>query len=86
MGRRAMSETDAQQVVAGIEATGAALGPDTRARYYAMADEIQKLGGVGDLSVNPTPEVLAAMLNPLPVEHTTRIRTLEGERRLLDDA
>jgi DUF438 domain-containing protein len=68
MGRRAMSEADAQQVVAGIEATEAALGPDTRARYYALAEEIQKLGGVGDLSANLIPEVLAAMLNTLPVE------------------
>lgn len=68
MGRRAMSEADAQQLVAGIEATEAALGPDTRARYYALAEEIQKLGGIRDLSVNLTPEVLAAMLNTLPVE------------------
>ena len=68
MGRRAMSEADAQQVVAGIEATEAALGPETRARYYALAEEIQSLGGIRDLSVNLTPEVLAAMLNTLPVE------------------
>jgi hypothetical protein len=68
MGRRAMSEADAQQVVAGIEATEAALGPETRARYYALAEKIQSLGGIRDLSVNLTPEVLAAMLNTLPVE------------------
>jgi hypothetical protein len=68
MGRRAMSEADARQVIAGIEATEAALGPDTRARYYALADEIQKLGEVEDLSVNLTPHALAAMLDTLPVE------------------
>jgi hypothetical protein len=68
MGRRAMSEADARQVVAGIEATEAALGPDTRARYYALAEEIQELGRVRDLSVNLSPEVLAAVLNTLPVE------------------
>ena len=68
MGRRALSEADARQVVAGIEATEAALGPETRARYYALAEEIQKLGGIRDLSGNLTPEVLAAMLNTLPVE------------------
>jgi DUF438 domain-containing protein len=68
MGRRAMSEADAEQVAAGIEATEEALGPDTRDRYYTLAQEIQDLGGVQDLSVNLTPEVLAAMLNTLPVE------------------
>jgi len=68
MGRRVMSAADAQQVVAGIEAIETALGSDTRARYYALAEEIQKLGQIEDLSANLTPEVLAAMLNTLPVE------------------
>jgi DUF438 domain-containing protein len=85
MGRRVMSEADAQRVVAGIEAIEAALGPDTRARYYALADEIQKLGEVEDLSANLTPDVLAAMLNTLPVElsfvdENDRVRYFSHER------
>jgi DUF438 domain-containing protein len=68
MGRRVMSEADAKGVIAGIEATEAAVGPDTRAKYYALADEIQKLGDVEDLSANLSPAVMAAMLNTLPVE------------------
>jgi hypothetical protein len=68
MGRRVMSEADAKGVVDGIEATEAAIGPDTRAKYYALAEEIQRLGDVEDLSANLSPEVLAALLNTLPVE------------------
>ena len=68
MARRVMTAADAAAVVAGIEATEAALGPDTRARYYALADRIITGGGVEDLSFGVDREVMAAILNTLPVE------------------
>lgn len=68
MARRVMTEADADAVIAGIEATEAALGPDTRARYYALADRIITEGGVEDLSFGVDREVMAAILNTLPVE------------------
>jgi DUF438 domain-containing protein len=68
MARRVMSEADAEAVIDGIAATEAALGPDTRARYYAMAARIIEGGALRDLSHNLDRDVLAAMLNSLPVE------------------
>ncbi len=68
MARRVLSEADGHAVIAGIEAAEAAVGPDTRTRYYAMAEGIIRGGGVEDLSAGLAPEVLAAMLNTLPVE------------------
>jgi hypothetical protein len=68
MARRVMSEADGEAVVAGIEATEAALGPDTRAKYYGLAERIINAGGVEDLSFGVERDVLAAILNTLPVE------------------
>jgi uncharacterized protein len=68
MARRVMSDEDARTVIAGIDAAEAAIGPDTRARYYALAERIINAGGVEDLSFGLEREVLAAMLNTLPVE------------------
>ena len=68
MARRVMSAEDAAKVVEGILATEAALGPDTRAKYYEMAKTIEFLGGVEDLSAGLPKNVLAAMLNTLPIE------------------
>jgi DUF438 domain-containing protein len=68
MARRVMSEADAQEVVAGIDATESALGPDTRAKYYGLAERIVSAGGVADLSFGVERDVLAAILNTLPVE------------------
>ncbi|MBI5479421.1 MAG: DUF438 domain-containing protein, partial [Deltaproteobacteria bacterium] len=68
MALRVVAEADARKVVAGIEQVEAGLGPDTRARYYAVADEIVKAGALDDLSYGLGREVLAAMLNALPVE------------------
>ena len=68
MARRVMSEADAQSVIAGIEATEAAIGPDTRAKYYALAERIVSAGGVEDLSFGVERDVMAAILNTLPVE------------------
>jgi DUF438 domain-containing protein len=68
MARRVMTDADARAVVAGIEATEAAVGPDTRAKYYALADRIVTSGGVEDLSYGVERDVMAAILNTLPVE------------------
>ncbi len=68
MARRVMTEADAGTVVRGIDATEAALGSDTRARYYALAERIITGGGVEDLSFGVERDVMAAILNTLPVE------------------
>lgn len=68
MARRVMSSDDAAKVVEGILATEAALGPDTRAKFYGIAKTIEFLGGVEDLSAGLSKTVLAAMLNALPME------------------
>ena len=68
MARRVMSEADGETVMAGIEAVEAACGPDTRARYYALAERIIEAGDLKDLSFGVERDVLAAILNTLPVE------------------
>lgn len=68
MARRVMSEADARAVLDGIEATEAALGGDTRAKYYAMAARIVEGGSLRDLTYNLDRDVLAAIINTLPVE------------------
>jgi hypothetical protein len=68
MARRVMTAADQDTVIAGIEATEAALGPNARARYYALADRIIRGGGVEDLSFGVDRDVMAAILNTLPVE------------------
>jgi DUF438 domain-containing protein len=68
MARRVMSPEDGQAVVAGIDATEGALGQGTRARYYALAEGIISGGGVEDLSFGVERDVMAAILNTLPVE------------------
>jgi uncharacterized protein len=68
MARRVMSEQDGRAVVDGIAAVEASVGADTRATYYALADRITTAGGVEDLSFGVAREVMAAILNTLPVE------------------
>ncbi len=68
MVRRLMQPEDDARVLAGIEATEAALGPDTRTRYYRLADEICGVAGLEPLSYALAPEVMAALLDTLPVE------------------
>jgi DUF438 domain-containing protein len=68
MARRVMTPADADAVVAGIDAVEAVLGSDTRARYYALAERIITGGGVEDLSFGVERDVMAAILNTLPVE------------------
>lgn len=67
MGRRVLSEADASTVMAGIEQVEASAGPDTRNHWYAVAARLTEKR-LADLSAGLAPEVLAAMLNTLPVE------------------
>ncbi len=67
MAQRVMGAADAEAVVKGIEATEAALGPDTRKRYYDLAAEITS-GALKDLVYNLPYDTIAAVLNTLPVE------------------
>lgn len=68
MARRLFSEEDDRTVLAGIEKTEAALGEYARERYYGIAERLCQAGGLEDLSRGLDPDVLAAILNTLPVE------------------
>ncbi len=68
MARRVMSDADIARVLAGIDAAERACGPDTRATYYALAQRIIDAGNLKDLSFGLDRDVLAAMLNTLPLE------------------
>ena len=68
MARRVMDDAHGAAVVSGIDVTEAALGPDTRQRYYALANRIISAGQVEDLALGVDPHVMAAVLNTLPVE------------------
>ena len=68
LARRVMSSEDAQAVLDGIAATEAHLGPDTHQRYYQLADTITQMGELEDLSAALPKELIAAILNTLPVE------------------
>ncbi len=68
MARRVMNDQDVARVLAGIDAAERAIGPDTRTRYYALAQKIIDAGNLKDLSFGLDREVLAAMLNTLPLE------------------
>ncbi len=68
MAQRVMSEEDGAAVVAGIEAVEAAAGPDTRAKYYALAEELQGWGEIKDLAFGLDHATLGAILNTLPIE------------------
>jgi DUF438 domain-containing protein len=68
MARRILSGADMARVEAGIEAIEASLGPDTRSRYYALAERIVTASNVQDLSASLEKHILAAMLNTLPIE------------------
>lgn len=84
MAQRMLSDEDAAEVVGGIEAVEAALGAGTRARYYRIAEEIIDHGQLRDLSFGLEGDVLAAILNTLPVElsfidHEDRVRYFSHE-------
>ena len=84
LAQRVLSDEDAADVVEGIEAVEAALGEGTRARYYGIAQEIIDRGELRDLSFGVERDVLAAILNTLPVElsfidHEDRVRYFSHE-------
>lgn len=68
MARRVLEAGDDERVLAGIATVEAAAGPDARAHYYALAGRLVTACDMRDLSENLAPDVLAAMLNTLPVE------------------
>ncbi len=68
MARKVMSEADGDQVVRGIEAVEASLGGGTRKKFYDIAAQIEIHGGIEPLSKSLDPNVLAAILDSLPVE------------------
>jgi DUF438 domain-containing protein len=68
MAEQALSQSDADKVVEGIVATENALSPDTRSRYYELADDLMRRGQIKDLAHNLDHDMLGAILNTLPVE------------------
>jgi uncharacterized protein len=65
---KTLTADDAAAVARGIAQVEAALGPDTHARYAALAAELIQAGELQDLAHGLDREVLAAILNTLPVE------------------
>ncbi len=70
---------------AAIEGVEAERGPDTRARYYRIAAELEQATSLEDLSYGVDRDVLAAILNTLPVElsfvdHEDKVRYFSHER------
>lgn len=68
MSLKVMAPGDGEAVVKGIEEVEAGFGPDTRARYYRLAQEIVDAARLPDLAHGLDRDVLAAILNTLPVE------------------
>jgi DUF438 domain-containing protein len=68
MAQRVMSDQDARDVLSGLLQTEADLGPDTHQRFYALADQITTMGQLEDLSAALPKELIASILNTLPVE------------------
>jgi DUF438 domain-containing protein len=84
MALRMLGDAEAAEVVAGIEEVEASLGAGTRERYYRMAGEIVDRAELRDLSFGLERDVLAAILNTLPVElsfidHEDRVRYFSHE-------
>jgi hypothetical protein len=85
MAMRFLDEEAQAAIVDGILAVEAELGPDTRARYYRLAEEIVAAVELPDLAYALDKEVVAAILNTLPVElsfvdHEDRVRYFSHER------
>ncbi|MGB8931285.1 MAG: PAS domain-containing protein [Anaeromyxobacteraceae bacterium] len=85
LANRVLSPEDGAELVDEIEEIEQELGPSTRERYWKLAEEIVSLVELKDLSWGLAPEVLAAMLNTLPLElsfvdHEDRVRYFSHER------
>ncbi|NOZ02606.1 MAG: DUF438 domain-containing protein [Deltaproteobacteria bacterium] len=68
MAIKVMSDEDEAAVIRGIEAVEASLGEDVRKRYYDLAENLASAKEVKDLSVDVDRDLMAAILNTLPVE------------------
>jgi uncharacterized protein len=68
MAASALTDEDGAAVLRGIEQIEDSIGPGTRARYHALAEELVRSQQLEDLSFGLEREVLAAILNTLPVE------------------
>lgn len=68
MALRVMSASDEESVLRGMEAVETSMGEGVRARYSALAERLASMGNVKDLSHDLDRDVLAAILNTLPVE------------------
>ena len=84
LAQRVLGDRDAAAIVRGIEEVEAAAGEGTRARYYRIAQELIDQGQLRDLSYGVERDVLAAILNTLPVElsfidHEDRVRYFSHE-------
>lgn len=89
MAKRVLSDEDAAAVMKGIETVEASVGQDARQTYYALADELLSAGKVRDLIYDVEPELVAGMLNTLPVElslvdadDTVRYFNHENEKKI----
>jgi DUF438 domain-containing protein len=85
LANRVLSPEDGAELVDEIEEIEQELGPSTRERYWKLAEEIVSLVELKDLSWGLAPEVLAAILNTLPIElsfvdHEDRVRYFSHER------
>jgi DUF438 domain-containing protein len=68
MGLRALAPPDGVELIAGFDQCEAKLGSDTRQRYYTLAQRLADESQVQDLSLGLDRQVLACILNTLPVE------------------
>ena len=68
MGLRVLNAADGDELVNGFLECESKLGSDTRHRYYALAQTLAEQSQVQDLSVGLDRQVLACILNTLPVE------------------
>ncbi len=68
MGLRVLDAADGQNLLQGFADCEGKLGGDTRHRYHTLAERLAQQSNVQDLSVGLDPDVLACILNTLPVE------------------
>lgn len=68
MAERALTDADAAAVIEGIRKVESSIGAGTRERYYELAEQMIRSQHLDDLSLGLDRNVLAAILNTLPVE------------------
>jgi len=70
MGKKVLTEADAQKLVTGFDGIEKELGKNVHEKYHELAEKLVKETGVEPLINNLSSEVLGAMLDALPVEVT----------------